>query len=148
MTIQVSDLDVNLFAKSKHVGTNAWWREHHVMPSTNMADRRRRYSGMLPPAALEARIPPVHAQLLTQFHRFSVDRWRRRRQRPNRRPRRRFTDHAPRPHLRVRLASHLRSFSLATSFTVFRGRAPTFETRQRDRGRWYREVGESDQVPV
>ncbi|KAL6714729.1 SUMO1 sentrin specific peptidase 8 [Lecanora helva] len=28
ITIQVSDLDVNIFAKSKHVGTNELWRSH------------------------------------------------------------------------------------------------------------------------
>ena len=28
IAVQVSDLDVNIFAKSKHVGNSAWWRDH------------------------------------------------------------------------------------------------------------------------
>lgn len=32
VAIQVSDLDVNIFAKSKHVGTSVLWREDHILP--------------------------------------------------------------------------------------------------------------------
>ncbi len=33
IAVQVNDLDVNIFAKSKHVGTNALWRNRHDMMS-------------------------------------------------------------------------------------------------------------------
>ena len=34
LDIQVSDLDVNIFAKSKHVGTSSLWRAGHPQTST------------------------------------------------------------------------------------------------------------------
>ena len=47
IAIQVSDLDVNIFAKSKHVGTAAQWRAAHPNDTS---------SSLLPP-------PPNHDEL-------------------------------------------------------------------------------------
>jgi hypothetical protein len=35
VSITVSDLDINCFAKSKYVGSQKWWREHGEEPSSN-----------------------------------------------------------------------------------------------------------------
>ncbi|KAL8710834.1 MAG: hypothetical protein Q9220_004637 [cf. Caloplaca sp. 1 TL-2023] len=35
VAIQISDLDINIFAKSTHVGTNAMWRDHQRLPQKN-----------------------------------------------------------------------------------------------------------------
>ena len=40
VAIQVSELDVNIFAKSKHVGTSALWREGHKSPWSEGATSR------------------------------------------------------------------------------------------------------------
>ena len=41
VAIQVSDIDVNIFAKSKHVGTNELWRSHQSHdPSPNRSPKR------------------------------------------------------------------------------------------------------------
>lgn len=48
IAIQISDLDVNIFAKSKHVVTNALWRNGHVLPSSYQEKRRRRSPGLTP----------------------------------------------------------------------------------------------------
>lgn len=40
VAIQVSDLDVNIFAKSKHVGTSALWRDGHIPPWAGQAKSR------------------------------------------------------------------------------------------------------------
>ena len=36
--VTVSDMDVSLFAKSKHVGSDSWWREHGNGPHNNIED--------------------------------------------------------------------------------------------------------------
>ncbi|KAG9186212.1 hypothetical protein G6011_02768 [Alternaria panax] len=36
--VTVSDMDISLFAKSKHVGSDAWWREHGNGPHDNIED--------------------------------------------------------------------------------------------------------------
>lgn len=36
--VTVADMDVSVFAKSKHVGSDAWWREHGNGPPGNMED--------------------------------------------------------------------------------------------------------------
>ena len=36
--VTVSDMDVSLFAKSKHVGSDKWWREHGNGPKDNEED--------------------------------------------------------------------------------------------------------------
>src|SRR6202012_536009 len=44
--VTVSDMDVNLFAKSKYVGSEKWWREHpHIEPVDRAAARRLRHYG-------------------------------------------------------------------------------------------------------
>ncbi|SLM41117.1 Vacuolar segregation subunit 7 [Lasallia pustulata] len=40
VAVQVSDLDVNIFAKSKHVGSSALWRDGHIAPWSEEAKRR------------------------------------------------------------------------------------------------------------
>ena len=42
MSIQISDLDVNIFAKSKHVIANGPWKQGYDMPTSDQATRRRR----------------------------------------------------------------------------------------------------------
>lgn len=44
LTISVADMDVNVFAKSKHVGSEKWWRDHGKPPPPPMknADRSQR----------------------------------------------------------------------------------------------------------
>jgi hypothetical protein len=39
--VTVTDLDVNLFAKSKYVGSDKWWREHGKRPPTEDRDNDR-----------------------------------------------------------------------------------------------------------
>ncbi|KAF1984327.1 hypothetical protein K402DRAFT_406018 [Aulographum hederae CBS 113979] len=41
MPVTVADMDVNLFAKSKHVGSEKWWREHGQIPSDTTRRRKR-----------------------------------------------------------------------------------------------------------
>jgi hypothetical protein len=36
--VTVSDMDISLFAKSKHVGSDTWWREHGNSPHDNEED--------------------------------------------------------------------------------------------------------------
>jgi hypothetical protein len=36
--ITISDMDVNLFARSKYVGSEKWWREHGQMPDRDQPD--------------------------------------------------------------------------------------------------------------
>ncbi|KAI9879740.1 MAG: hypothetical protein M1830_007365 [Pleopsidium flavum] len=48
IAIQVSDLDVNIFAKSKHVVTNALWKDSHVLPYSYLQKRKRRSPGLMP----------------------------------------------------------------------------------------------------
>ncbi|KAI4931238.1 hypothetical protein J4E85_003828 [Alternaria conjuncta] len=38
--VTVSDMDISLFAKSKHVGSDSWWREHGNGPHDNVEDWR------------------------------------------------------------------------------------------------------------
>ncbi|KAI4622167.1 hypothetical protein J4E83_004907 [Alternaria metachromatica] len=38
--VTVSDMDISLFAKSKHVGSDSWWREHGNGPHDNIEDWR------------------------------------------------------------------------------------------------------------
>ena len=57
--MQVNDLDVNIFAKSKHVALRGV--QH------GMVDRRRRYSGISPPVSLTTRTVRVFARPLTHF---------------------------------------------------------------------------------
>ncbi|KAF2835077.1 hypothetical protein M501DRAFT_942783 [Patellaria atrata CBS 101060] len=42
MTINVGDMDVNIFAKSKHVGSEKWWREHGQPPPASIGKISRR----------------------------------------------------------------------------------------------------------
>jgi hypothetical protein len=52
--ISVADMDVNIFAKSKHVGTSEFWREHGNQPLTTSqtsSRKRRRREALPPPAA-------------------------------------------------------------------------------------------------
>ncbi len=47
--VTIADMDVNLFAKSKYVGSEKWWREHpHIEPAApdRAAVRRLRHSGI------------------------------------------------------------------------------------------------------
>lgn len=37
IAVTIADMDVNLFAKSKHVGTDKWWREHQELVSAARA---------------------------------------------------------------------------------------------------------------
>ena len=41
IAVTVADMDVNLFAKSKHVGTDKWWRDHHGAPFDSTSFRNR-----------------------------------------------------------------------------------------------------------
>ena len=43
ISVTISDMDVNVFAKSRYVGTGAFWRDHR--PSTERARRRRKQLG-------------------------------------------------------------------------------------------------------
>ena len=58
IAVQVSDLDVNIFAKSKHVGTSACWREHKDRKS------RKPLTGFLPLPIKGAGLSP----LSDEFH--------------------------------------------------------------------------------
>lgn len=41
LPITISDMDVNIFAKSKYVGSEKWWREHPNLPSSDHITNRR-----------------------------------------------------------------------------------------------------------
>ena len=41
LPITISDMDVNVFAKSKYVGSEKWWREHPDLPSSDHVTKRR-----------------------------------------------------------------------------------------------------------
>lgn len=56
VAVTVADMDVNIFAKSKYVGTDRWWREHHRSWG---ADARRRRRRAVPAPEDDAR---VHSQ--------------------------------------------------------------------------------------
>lgn len=44
LPITISDMDVNVFAKSKYVGSEKWWGEHPQLPaSKHVTDRRKSY---------------------------------------------------------------------------------------------------------
>ncbi len=64
IAIQISDLDVNIFAKSKHVLPNARWRSNHAVGLPGQHSRRRRHPGSIPPSiepAPRSRPPHVNA---------------------------------------------------------------------------------------
>jgi len=50
IAVTVADMDVNLFAKSKHVGTDKWWRDHHGAPFDSTSLRNRGPPHRLPPS--------------------------------------------------------------------------------------------------
>lgn len=41
LPISISDMDVNIFAKSKYVGSEKWWRDHPNLPSSDHITKRR-----------------------------------------------------------------------------------------------------------
>lgn len=55
IAVTVADMDVNIFAKSKYVGTDRWWREHHQFWSADAKRRRRR-----PISSEEKSLAPTH----------------------------------------------------------------------------------------
>jgi hypothetical protein len=65
--VTVADMDVNLFAKSKYVGSEKWWREHpHIDPAPNrVAARSLRHAGITSSKAGPIKIaipPPLDAE--------------------------------------------------------------------------------------
>lgn len=62
IAVTVADMDVNLFAKSKHLGTDKWWHDHHGAPfdSTSLRDRD-------PPRRLPPNDPQPH-HVLPSLH--------------------------------------------------------------------------------
>ena len=58
VAIQVSDLDVNIFAKSKHVGTSALWRDGRLLPWSEEAKSRASSARPTWPRALPRFGPP------------------------------------------------------------------------------------------
>lgn len=41
LPISITDMDVNIFAKSKYIGSEKWWREHSGVPSSEHITKRR-----------------------------------------------------------------------------------------------------------
>lgn len=41
LPISISDMDVNIFAKSKYVGSEKWWRDHPDLPASDHVTKRR-----------------------------------------------------------------------------------------------------------
>ena len=66
IAIQISDLDVNLFAKSRHVGTSSAWRQQNpppsspnALPSFHQSSRRRRIPVLRTPADLVSQLDGI-----------------------------------------------------------------------------------------
>lgn len=56
--IAVTDMDVNMFAKSKHVGSGEFWRHHsHAPLTTSPAQRSRRRRSPKTPVVLPSEVP-------------------------------------------------------------------------------------------